>query len=161
MNAENCKLVHDLLMPVCTNDDGTCDMWTFFLASGLTFAFLEMREEVGQEILATMQAGLNAKTSPDVSFEDGEIIGTAIKTFHRLADLKLSTEDAAKAVAEDTAYMAMYCPDNTNTPIDVSWTRFKLGSRSPVSGYGRPSGAARFGNRRTCNGERGGESRSM
>jgi hypothetical protein len=23
--------------------------------------------------------------------------------------------------------MAMYCPDNTNPPIDVSWTCFKLG----------------------------------
>ena len=23
--------------------------------------------------------------------------------------------------------MAMYCRDNTNTPIDVSWTCFKLG----------------------------------
>jgi hypothetical protein len=61
---------------------------------------------------------------------------TAIKTFHRLADLKSSTEDAAKAVVENTACMAMYCPDSTNTPIDVSWTCFKLGSRSPVSGYG-------------------------
>jgi hypothetical protein len=45
----------------------------------------------------------------------------------RLSGLKLSTEDAAKAVAENMAYMAMYCRDNTNTPIGVSWTCFQLG----------------------------------
>lgn len=127
MNAENCKLIHDLLIPVCTNDEGTCDMWTYFLASGLAFAFLERREEVGQEILAKIKSGLNAQTSPDVSFEDGEIIGAAIRTFPKLADLKLSTEGARKAVAENTAYMAMSCQDNTNTPIDVSLTCFKCG----------------------------------
>jgi hypothetical protein len=32
MNAENCKLIQDLLMPVCETDDGTCDMWTYLLA---------------------------------------------------------------------------------------------------------------------------------
>jgi hypothetical protein len=31
--------------------------------------------------------------------------------------LKLSTEDAAKAVAENTAYMAMYCQDKEHLPI--------------------------------------------
>jgi len=33
-------------------------IWTFFLASGLAFAFLERREEVGQESLAKIQASL-------------------------------------------------------------------------------------------------------
>jgi hypothetical protein len=52
---------------------------------------------------------------------------SSIKTFHRLAGLKLSNEDGAKAVAENTAYMGMYGRDNTNSPLDVSWTYFKLG----------------------------------
>jgi hypothetical protein len=127
LTRERRKLTRDLLMQVSTNDGGTCDMWTYFLASGLAFAFLEGREEVGEEILGKIQAGLNAKTSPKVSFKDGKIIGTAITTFHRLTDLKLSTEEATKAVAENTAKMAMYCRDNTNTPVDVSWTCLKFG----------------------------------
>jgi len=52
---------------------------------------------------------------------------TAIKIFPRLAELKLSTEDAAEAVAENTAYVAIYRQDNTNTPVDVSCTCFRLG----------------------------------
>jgi hypothetical protein len=36
------------------------------------------------------------------------------------ADLKLLTEDAAKAVAEKTGCLAMYCQDNANTSVDVS-----------------------------------------
>jgi hypothetical protein len=94
MNAENCKLVHDLLMPICEGNDGTCDIWTFFLASVLAFAFLERREEVGQEILAKIQAGLNAQTSPDVSFEDSEIIGTQIPIF------EICPSSSAKATAD-------------------------------------------------------------
>lgn len=35
--------------------------------------------------------------------------------------------DGAKAFAENTAYMAMYCQDNSNTPVDTSWSCFKLG----------------------------------
>jgi hypothetical protein len=54
-------------------------MWTYFLASGLAFAFLERREEVGQEIPAKIQCGLNAKMSPGISFEDGEITGSQFR----------------------------------------------------------------------------------
>lgn len=49
------------------------------------------------------------------------------KDFPRSSGLKLSIEDAAEAVAENTAYTAMYCRDNISTPIDVSWTCFELG----------------------------------
>jgi hypothetical protein len=102
LNAENCKLIHDLLMPAeqMTMAAPTCGPISFF--GSLVFAFLETRKEVGQEVLAKIQAVLNAKRSPDVSFEEGGIIGTASKTFLSLAELKLSTEDAAKAVAENT-----------------------------------------------------------
>ena len=68
-------------MSFCTNDEGASDVWTYFLASGPAFAFLERREEVGQEILAKIPCGLNAKISPGISFEEGEIIGTQIPIF--------------------------------------------------------------------------------
>jgi hypothetical protein len=51
---------------------------------------------------------------------------TAIKTFQKLTELKLFTEDAAKAVEENTANLARYCQDNTTTPSDGSWTCFKF-----------------------------------
>jgi hypothetical protein len=53
-------------------------------------------------------------------------IRTGIKTLQKLTELKLFTEDAAKAVAENTANIARYCQDNTNIPSYGSWTDTQL-----------------------------------
>jgi hypothetical protein len=126
MNDEPLRPFQDLLTRISEIPNGGLDAWIYFLASGLVFAFLERRTEAAESMLARVQAELNAKESPDVSFEDNEIIEIAIKTFHGVETLKLPS-NAVEMILFNTIQVAKAFLESCGTPIDVSWTCFKLG----------------------------------
>ena len=58
---------------------------------------------------------------------EAEIYEREIKS-KRLKDReRCASPPAICKAAKNTVYMAMYCQDNTNTPVDISWTCFKVG----------------------------------
>jgi len=126
MNDEPLKPFQDLLARISEIPNGGLDAWIYFLASGLAFAFVERRTEAAESILARVQVELDAKDSPDVSFEDGQIIEIAIKTFHGLDALKLPL-DAMEMIGFNTVQVAKSFYETCGTPINESWTCFKLG----------------------------------
>src|SRR5271165_4207659 len=126
MNDEPLGPFQDLLTRTSETPDGSHDTWTYFLASGLVFAYLERRTEAAECILARVQAELNAKEPADVAFEDSQIIEIAIKTFQGLEALKLPS-NAVEMIVFNTIQVAKGFLESCGTPIDVSWTCFKLG----------------------------------
>jgi hypothetical protein len=126
MNDEPLRPFQDLLTRISEIPDGGLDAWIYFLASGLAVAFLERRTEAAESMLARVQTELNAKESPDVAFEGDQIIEIAIKTFHGLEALKLPS-NAVEMILFNTIQVAKAFLESCGTPIDVSWTCFKLG----------------------------------
>jgi hypothetical protein len=96
------------------------------LASGLAFAFLERRVEAAESILASVQAELNEKDSPDVSFDDAQIIEIAIKTFQGVDALTLPV-DAIERIVFNTISVAKALEESSGSSIVLSRTCFKLG----------------------------------
>jgi hypothetical protein len=96
------------------------------LPQGSPSAFLESRTEAAESMLARIQTELNAKESAGVAFDDNQVIEIAIKTFQGLDALKLPS-NAAEMIAFNTIQVAKGFLESCGTPIDVSWTCFKLG----------------------------------
>jgi len=126
MNDEPLRPFQELLTRISEIPDGGLDAWIYFLASGLAVAFLERRTEAAESILARVQTELNAKESAGVAFDESQIIEIAIKSFQGLDALELPS-NAAEMIAFNTIQVAKEFLESCGTPVDVSWTCFKLG----------------------------------